>query len=551
MVARCRTRKTSTLLAAVAGDEAAVLALGVLAEVVDGEQARVGAALAADGAVRRVERVELLGRKQRRALALRCAIAREEGRAVGAHVSGNVGAHRVDAGELLEGTQHRVVQERAALHDDVVADVVRVADLDYLEQRVLDDGDGKARGDVADGGAFLLGLLHTAVHEHGAAAAQVDGTLGLDGRLRELRNVQAEAAREALDEAAAARAAGLVEHDVVDNAVLDAQAFHVLAADIEDELDVREHLAGTAQMGDRLDFAGVDLQRLQEKALAIAGNRGVPDGDAFGQVGVELLERSTGATENVALVGNVMGPEDLAVLADENRLERGRARIDAQERRALVGGEVGALHALGIVACAELVVFGFAGEERVEAHDLGALQIAEIVQALDDVVQALLLDALHLGSRSRAAARHEQVGVVRHDDVLVVEVKCIVETFSEFGQILQRTAEEGDVPSNGAPAREAADGLRDDGLEDARGDVLLARALVEQRLDVGLREHAAAARDRVDRGVVGGQLVEPARIGVEQGGHLVDERAGAACAGSVHALLDGLAEVDDLGVLAA
>ena len=38
---------------------------------------------------------------------------------------------------------------------------------------------------------------------------------------------------------------------------------------------------------------------------------------------------------------------------------------------------------------------------------------------------------------------------------------------------------------------------------------------------------------------------------MEQRGHLVDERAGAARARTVHALLDALVEVDDLGVLAA
>ena len=38
---------------------------------------------------------------------------------------------------------------------------------------------------------------------------------------------------------------------------------------------------------------------------------------------------------------------------------------------------------------------------------------------------------------------------------------------------------------------------------------------------------------------------------MQQSGHLVDERARAAGAGAVHALLDAVIEVDDLGVLAA
>ena len=156
-----------------------------------------------------------------------------------------------------------------------------------------------------------------------------------------------------------------------------------------------------------------------------------------------------------------------------------------------------------------------------------------------------------LRTRNRAAARHEQVGVLGHDDVLVVEVERLVEALAQLGKVLQRAAEEGDVAADGTAARQARNGLRDHRLEDARGDVLLARALVQQRLHVGLREHAAAARDGIDGGVAGGQLVQAAGIGVEQRGHLVDERARAAGARAVHALLDGLAEVDDLGVLAA
>ena len=47
------------------------------------------------------------------------------------------------------------------------------------------------------------------------------------------------------------------------------------------------------------------------------------------------------------------------------------------------------------------------------------------------------------------------------------------------------------------------------------------------------------------------QFVQAARVGVQKRGHLVDERAGAAGARAVHALLDALVEVDDLRVLAA
>ena len=88
-------------------------------------------------------------------------------------------------------------------------------------------------------------------------------------------------------------------------------------------------------------------------------------------------------------------------------------------------------------------------------------------------------------------------------------------------------------------------------MEDGSGDVLGTGAFVEQRLHVGLGKNAAAAGDGIDGGGVGREFVKAAGVGVQQSGHLVDEGARAAGAGAVHALLDSVVEVDDLGVLAA
>ena len=48
-----------------------------------------------------------------------------------------------------------------------------------------------------------------------------------------------------------------------------------------------------------------------------------------------------------------------------------------------------------------------------------------------------------------------------------------------------------------------------------------------------------------------GLAVETRGIGLQQSGHLVDKRAGAAGADAVHALFEPAFEVDDLGILAA
>ena len=116
--------------------------------------------------------------------------------------------------------------------------------------------------------------------------------------------------------------------------------------------------------------------------------------------------------------------------------------------------------------------------------------------------------------RHGGAARHEQVSVLGHDTVLLVQVEREVEAVAQLGEILQRAAQEGDVAADGTAARQARDGLGHDGLEDGSGDVLGAGAFVEQRLHVSLGEDAAAAGNGIDGGGVGREFVKAAGVGV-------------------------------------
>ena len=51
--------------------------------------------------------------------------------------------------------------------------------------------------------------------------------------------------------------------------------------------------------------------------------------------------------------------------------------------------------------------------------------------------------------------------------------------------------------------------------------------------------------------IVGSGAVQSLGVRLQERGHLVDERAGAACADAIHALLQPAAEVDDLRILTA
>ena len=271
------------LLAAVTGNEAPAAT-----EVVDGELAVVGAATAADVLLRHGEVRDILGRKDGRDAIGTGAIAGEQGRAVSAHAAGDIGAHGVNAGELLKRAKCGIGHKGAALDDHLTADLLGIAQLNDLKQGVLDDGVGQAGSDVTHRGAFLLRLLDARVHKDRAATAQVDRGLGVDSGVGKRAHVHVHGHGEALDKAAAARRAGLVEHDVLDHAVLDAQALHVLAANVQDELDAGQERLGAAQVRDGLNLAGVGLEGLDEQRLAVARGGHVTDGATGGDVVVEI-----------------------------------------------------------------------------------------------------------------------------------------------------------------------------------------------------------------------------------------------------------------------
>ena len=301
-------------------------------------------------------------------------------------------------------------------------------------------------------------------------------------------------------------------------------------------------------MRNGFDLAGVGLEGLDEQRLAVARGSHVADGATGGNVVVEIGHDDLGRAQDVAVVVAVPGVQQLTVLAHERGLHGGGTGVDANEHPAGVAVELALGDDFLVVAGFELGKVLVSGKERIQTLDLGALRVAQAVDGLDELRERAELVGL---VRHGGAARHKQVGVLGHNAVLLVQVEREVEAVAQLGEVLQRATQEGDVAADGTAARQARDGLGHDSLEDGGGHVLGAGTLVKQRLDVGLGKDAAAAGNGIDGGGVGSELVEAAGIGVQQGCHLVDERARAAGAGAVHALLDAVVEIDNLGVLAA
>ena len=62
-----------------------------------------------------------------------------------------------------------------------------------------------------------------------------------------------------------------LQHDVVDRAVPDFKAFHILPADVHDEVNIGVEMAGGIQVRDRFHKAEVAVKGVFDQILAIAG----------------------------------------------------------------------------------------------------------------------------------------------------------------------------------------------------------------------------------------------------------------------------------------
>ena len=516
--------------------------------MVDGQAAVVGAAAAGRQCGLEVEILDLVEGQHGGLLPAVPALAGDQGSAEGAHDAGDVGPGDLAAGDGLHAAQNGVVIEGAALDDDIFAKLGGIRHLDDLEEGIFDDGVGEAGGDVGDIRALLLGLLDAGIHKDGAAGPQVDGVLREQGRLGEILDGKIQGFGEGLDKGAAARGTGLVEQDIVDGVVLDADALHVLAADIQDAVYLGVEKGRGVVVGDGLDLALVQQEGRLEQGLAVAGRAAADDPGVRGQKAADLRHGGDGRQQGAAVIIAVEGIEQASVLADQGQLGGRGAGVDPQEAVSVVVRQVGAPDAGLLVAAAESVVVLLGGEKGIHAADLKfhvepAGQAVRHLRQKDMVVLLCVHGAAHGG---------KEVGVFHIDRVLVIQLQGPDKGVFELGQKVQGAAQEGHMAPDGLAAGQTADGLVDDRLEDGGGQVLLGGALIDQGLNIGLGKDAAAGRDRVQGPVAAGILIEPRRVCLQEAGHLVDEGARAAGTDPVHALLDtAVFKIYDLGVLTA
>ena len=122
----------------------------------------------------------------------------------------------------------------------------------------------------------------------------------------------------------------------------------------------------------------------------------------------------------------------------------------------------------------------------------------------------------------------------------------------QLGEKVKRSSQECHMAADRFTAGQAADGLVDNRLENGGGKVFFGRALVDQGLDIGLCENAAAGGNGIKGFVIFCVFIQAGGIRLKQGSHLVDKGTGTAGTDAVHTLLHISAfKIDDLRVLAA
>jgi hypothetical protein len=177
-----------------------------------------------------------------------------------------------------------------------------------------------------------------------------------------------------------------------------------------------------------------------------------------------------------------------------------------QEQRAGRGGQVAGRDGLGGVPGGEGVPFRLVGEQRAQRRGQAGGLPGACVQPGDERLQG---GGVAVGEQGGAAGDVE-LSVGRGGEAVDLVGQGPLVGGAQLRQEVQRAAEEDEVAADGAPAGQPGDGLGGDRLEHRRREVGVRGALVEQRLDVGLGEDAAARGDGVE-GCVAGRRARPGR----------------------------------------
>ena len=315
----------SASFAAVAGNKGAAVV-----EAGQGNHAVIAAAGAAFHFIGIGKGLQFFRCHQRRHMAFGAGVLRDEGNAVGAHEACHIGTDHMAAKELFQRPENCIIIEGAALHDNFISQVRCLPEADHLVEGIFDNRVGKAGGNISHRYTVFLGFPYPGIHEYGAAGAQVHRMGSFEGYAGELFDVHAQGLGKGVQEGAAAGRAGFVQKDVIYGAVLDAAAFHILAADIQNGGDVGKEMPGTPVVGHGFYFAHIRLESPLDEFFAVAGHAGTGNDSPLGQFAVEVGKNLSGTGQGRAFVAAVIFVQNAAFLIQKHGLDSGGTGVDAK-----------------------------------------------------------------------------------------------------------------------------------------------------------------------------------------------------------------------------
>ncbi|MNO30967.1 hypothetical protein D3C76_209160 [compost metagenome] len=352
--------------------------------------------------------------------------------AVGAHHTGNIRSDHCSSGQQLERAKHGFIIEGSPLYNDIVPQILGVADFDDLLERILNDRIRKPRRQIGQRGSFLLHLLHFGIHKDRAARAQINRLGGFQCSCSKLPDAKLQCGRKALQEGAAARRAGFVQHQAVDGTAADLDALHILPADVQDEIDLRHEFGGCLVMSNGLHFAAICTKRSLDQAFTISGCIRTGNMAALRENPVNFLQGIADRLQGVAFVASIKGIENFICRSGNHQLGSGRPGINAEIAGSLICIQLRTRSCRLAVAEPELLQILRRGEQRLQLGILGA--VSREIHGVQPGQPAGQRQNQRIGLRQRGTDGDKILRMLRKQHLAFFQPKRFGKTLPQRGQ---------------------------------------------------------------------------------------------------------------------
>ena len=518
------------------------------AELVDGQQTVVGAALASSHSGLDFQCIHFFTAYQCCLVAFCIFISCDEPCAESTHDAGDVRTNGFSAADEFKAFQYSVVIECTALYNHGFTHSLRVSDFDHFQQCVFDNGICQTCGNIRNVCPFFLCLFYTGVHENSTSGTQVDGRFCEKGNLREVRNGVIQRFCESFDEGTAAGRTCFVQQYAVDDAILDTDTFHILTTDVQNEVYIRFEELRCFIVGNGFDVAQVHHQCFFDEAFAVTGYAGIADGHAFRHQVVHFIQTLHNHFQRVAFVACVEGIKQVTLFADQSHLCSGGTSVDTQEGIAFVCRKRYAFYFIFIMAFFEHRIIIFVFEQRIQT----AYFCGQFCACFQTAQQSFKVQVCFAFVGNGCAVCCEEVRVFRQQCCFVCQVQCFDETLAQFREEMQRATQKCHMAADRFTTCQTGNGLVNNCLENGSCQVFLSCPIVDEGLDVCFCEYTTAGSDGINHFMAFCVFVQTCCVCVQQACHLVDEGTGTAGTYAVHTLFHIPAgEINDFRIFAA